>query len=271
MSTLEVAGVSQGFPRGGQGASRSWTLVSRRRASRSWTQVLSGVSFDVDRGEVVAIVGGRLSGKTTLLSFVTGQKVPEAGSVSLGGVELTGLSGRRRAKLRQDGLIWVDRAGMSQQLQVAKLVGWPLVTRRRGCRETERRATEMLERVGAVHCARQQWDDLSRREQVLVGLAQGFALQQPRMVVIDDLLDQLGEPWTRRASDLLRSLIDEAGRSCGVVISVSDRDSALYADRVWSLEDGRLIPTAGHRTGQAEVVPLRPANKRGGSRIAGRG
>jgi ABC-type cobalamin/Fe3+-siderophores transport system ATPase subunit len=127
----------------------------------------------------------------------------------------------------------------------------------------------MLGRVGAAHCARQRWDDLSRWEQVLVGLAQGFALRRPLVVVIDDLLDALGEPWTRQASDLLRSLVEDADRSCGVVMSVSDRDSALYADRVWALENGSLIPTAGHRNEHAEVVPLRPGQERRGSRRVG--
>lgn len=257
MPGLEAVGVSQGFSRG------------RRGATKRWVQVLSGASFDVQRGEVVAIVGSRLSGKTTLLSCVAGQKTPEAGSVVLGRVELSRLSERKRAKLRQDGLVWVNRAGMSQKLQVTKIVGWPLVTRRCGCRETERRAAEMLERVGAAHCARQRWDDLSRWEQVLVGLAQGFALRQPLMVVFDDLLDALGEPWTRQASELLRSLVEDAVRSCGVVMSVSDKDSSLYADRVWVLENGSLIPTAGHRDRHAEVVPLRPGQESGGSRRVG--
>jgi putative ABC transport system ATP-binding protein len=234
-------------------------------------QVLNDASFDVERGEVVAIAGGRLSGKTTLLYFAAAHRVPERGSIVLGGVDLSGLSKRRLAKLRRkDGLVWVDRTGMSQKLHVIKMVGWPLVARNRGRREAERRAAGMLERVGAAHCARQRWDDLPRWEQVLVGLAQGFALERPKMVVIDDLLDVLGEPWTRKASDLLRALIEETDRSCGVVTSVSDRDSSLYANRVWALEKGTLIPTAGHRRASAEVVALRRGNGSGGTRRAGR-
>jgi putative ABC transport system ATP-binding protein len=258
MPVLAAAGVCQGFSRG------------KRRAAGRWVKVLDDASFDVERGEVVAIVGSRLSGKTTLLSFAAGQKVPEEGSIVLGGVELNGCSKRKRAKLRQDGLIWVNRAGMSQKLHVTKMVGWPLVARHCGRREAERRAADMLERVDAAHCARQRWDDLSRWEQVLVGLAQGFALQHPRIVVIDDLLDALGEPWTRQASDLLRELIEETGHSCGVVTSVSDKDSSLYADRVWALQKGTLIPTAGHRARHAEVVALRPSHESGGTRRVGR-
>jgi predicted ABC-type transport system involved in lysophospholipase L1 biosynthesis ATPase subunit len=253
VSLLVVSGVSQGVLRG--------------RAGR-WQQVLSDVSFEVDRGEIVGIVGGALSGKTTLLSIAAGLGVPEVGSVRLGDMELTSLRKSKRAKLRGRELVWLNRAGMSQKLEVTKIVGWPLMARYRGRRETERRAAEMLERVGAADCAGRRWDDLSRWEQVLVGLAQGF-VGDPTVVVVDDLLDALGTPWTEQASDLLRSLIDDTGRGCGVVMSASDRDSVVLADRVWSLEQGgRLVPTAGHYN-RGTVIPLPKRNGTSESRGVG--
>ncbi len=253
MSELVVEGVCQGFSRGRSGR---------------WVQVLDGVSFDVQPGEIVGIVGGRLSGKTTLLRIVGGLAVPEAGSVRLGDLELTKLPGRKRAALRGSRLLWLNRAGMSQKLEVAKIVGWPLVERR-GRRETERRATQMLERVGAAHCAHQRWDDLSRFEQVLVGLAQGF-IGDPEIVVIDDLLDALGSPWTEQASDLLRTLIQQAHNNPAVLTSANDRDSVMLTDRVWSIEqNGKLTPTTGHHTQNADILPFRPPDQSEGSRRAG--
>lgn len=243
MSLLVVSGVSYG--------------VSRGRAGR-WEQVLSDVSFDVDRGEIVGIVGAAKSGKSVLLRIAAGLTIPEAGSVRLGDLELTRLRERKREKLRGKELVWLHRAGMSQKLEVTKIVGWPLVAKKRGRRETERRAAAMLERVGASACAGHRWNDLSRWEQALVGLAQAF-VGDPTVVVIDDLLDALGTPWTERAADLLRSLIDDTGRRCGVVMSASDRDSVVLADRVWTLEQGgKLIPTAGHHNrGTVHQLPKR--------------
>jgi predicted ABC-type transport system involved in lysophospholipase L1 biosynthesis ATPase subunit len=235
--SLVVAGVSLGAERGRDG----------------WFQVFRDVSFEVDRGEVVGIVGGRQSGKTALLKIAAGQIRPEGGSVRLGEVELTKLRRGKLEALRGRELVWVQRAGMAQQLQARKIVGWPLAGHR-GKRSVEQRAAEMLDRVGAGDCAGKCWEELTPWEQVLVGLAQGF-VGEPKVVVIDDLLDGLGSDQTRRASDLLRSLIDDTGRSCGVVMSASDRDSVMLADRVWTLEDGKLIPTSGHHK-RAAVLPL---------------
>jgi predicted ABC-type transport system involved in lysophospholipase L1 biosynthesis ATPase subunit len=240
-SVLALSGVSQGFSRG---------------RSKRWVQALSDAALDVQRGEIVAVVGGRLAGKTVLLRVAAGLTTPEAGSVRLGELELTGLSERERGKLRGREVLWLNAVGMSKKLRVWTIVGWSLGDCT-GRGERERRVAEALGRVGGMDCAELRWGDLSRWEQVLVGYAQAFA-GRPRIVVIDDLLDGLGEPRTREAYDLLRSLIVDAGRSWGVLLSATDRDSALYADRVWVLEGGRLIPTAGHSDSTGDVVAFRP-------------
>jgi putative ABC transport system ATP-binding protein len=251
VSVLVVAGVCQGSS-GGDG----------------WVPLLSDVSFDVERSEVVAIVGGRLSGKTTLLKIAAGITTPETGSVQLCQREISRLSERERVRLRGRELVWLNRAGMEQRLEVSKIVGWPLAVHR-GRKETERRAGQMLERVGALDCAHQRWADLSPWQQLLVGFAQAFA-GNPAIVVIDDLLDALGARATKTASDLLRSLIAEAEPRCGVLMSACDRDSALFADRVWSLErGGKLSPTSGHHNTQADILPLRRRDEGGGSRRVG--
>lgn len=72
MGGLMVVGVSQGFSRG---------------RGKRWVRVLNDVSFEVQLGEVVGIVGGRLSGKTTLLRIAAWLRVPEESSVRLGNIE----------------------------------------------------------------------------------------------------------------------------------------------------------------------------------------
>jgi predicted ABC-type transport system involved in lysophospholipase L1 biosynthesis ATPase subunit len=233
-----------------------------RSRGASWVPLLSDVSFDVERGELVAIVGGRRAGKTTLLEIAAGVATSERGSVRLGKHELTRMPERKRVRLRGREVVWLGRVGMSQQLQVVRIVGWPL-SLTCGRREAQRRAGGMLERVGALDLASKRWAELSPWEQVLVGLARGF-VASPEVVVVDDLLDGLGSDRTTQASRLARSLIAESASRPGLLMSASDRDSAVFADRVWSLGEGKLTPTSGHKRSQADVLPLRRRQQESG-------
>ncbi len=219
-----------------------------------WGPVFVDVSLEVTRGEIVAVVGGRLEGKTTLLKIAAGVEHPDSGTVSLEGRALADLEDRPR-KVR-----WVDRDGPGfEEAEVAEFVGWPLAPGGRGRRQAERAAEGMLERVGARECFGLRWGELSDWQRVLAGLARAF-IGSPKLVVIDDLLDALREPATEGASDLLRSLVEESRPRCGVLMSVSDTESAMYADRVVSItgkhslrvlsgrlsDDGEIIPLPGH-------------------------
>ncbi len=219
-----------------------------------WTGVLEDVSFEVGRGEVVAIVGGRLSGKTTLLRIAAGMERPDRGEVSLGSQELAGLRERAWARLLGHEIVWVDRDGPKIPVEVSRFVGWPLALHGRGARYSEQLAARALARVGAQDCVGRRWAELSNWQRALVGLARGFA-GSPRVVIIDDLLDALGSSRdTEAASDLLRSLIEESEPRCGVLMSASEEDSAIFADQEYALtRKGRLKLLSGRPSGGADV------------------
>lgn len=230
---LLIEGVQKGYSRGGE-----------------WVPVFSDVSLEVVSGEIVAVIGRRFGGKTTLLKIAAGMERPDNGTVSLGERALTELTDRPRE------VRWIDRDGPGLEVEVSEFVGWPLAPRGRGRRQAEQAAAGMLERVGARECLGRRWGELSNWQRVLVGFARAFA-GSPRLVVVDDLLDALGEPATERASDLLRSLVEESKPRCGVLMSVSDMESAIFADRVLSItgkQSLRLL--SGRLTDEGEVVPL---------------
>jgi putative ABC transport system ATP-binding protein len=236
---LSVKGAWKGYWRGGQ-----------------WTAVLDDVSLELEPGEIVAITGSRFEGKTMLLKIAAGMELPDKGSVWLGNRELTGLRDRQRSRMLGHQILWIDRDGPGLKVEVSKYVGWPIALHGGGRRQAERDAAQILERVGAKECLGRCWGELSNWQCVLVGLARAFA-GNPRLAVIDDLLDALGGPATEEASDLLRSLVEESEPRCGVLMSVSDVESAMFADRVWSITAKRsLKPMSGQPT-EGDVVPLR--------------
>jgi len=249
---LSIEGVWKGFSRGGR-----------------WAEVLADVSFAVGRGEVVAVVGERLGGKTTLLRIAAGMECPDRGSVSLGSQRLSELRDRSRTRLLGHEILWIDRDGPGLDVEVSKFVGWPLALHGRGRSHTERMAAHALERVGARECTGRRWGELSNWQRVLVGLARASA-GSPQVVVIDDLLDALGSRATEEVSDLLRSLVEESEPRCGVLMSVSDIESAIFADQVWSLSrKGALKQLAGQLGDDADVIPFPKHAEGQGSRGVG--
>jgi predicted ABC-type transport system involved in lysophospholipase L1 biosynthesis ATPase subunit len=247
--TLSVDGVWKGYRRGSE-----------------WADVLANVSLDVEPGEIVAITGSKFAGKTTLLKIAAGMERPNKGTVSLGSRQLAeDLNGLLGHAIR-----WVDAEGPKLKLDVVKFVGLPLALHGSGRREAERTAAQALERVGAIPCLGRRWGELSNWQRVLVGLARGFA-GSPQVVIIDDLLDVRGSRATEEAADLLRSLVEASEPRCGVLMSTSDLESAMFADRVWSITGKRSLKLMAGRRTDGKVIPFPEGDRAsvGGSRGVG--
>jgi predicted ABC-type transport system involved in lysophospholipase L1 biosynthesis ATPase subunit len=234
----------------------------QRGRGRGRLRVLVDVSLDVGRGEIVAVVGSRAEGKTTLLEVAAGLCAPDDGEVWLGDAELTGLSAEGRAEFLGRDIRWVQREGTGVRFDVLDYVGLPLaVGRRRGYSEARVLALGALERVGLAGCAGLSWEDLSNWERVLVSFARGI-VGAPRLLLIDDVMDGLGMRRTREAGELLCSLVGELG--CGVLMSASDLETVSIADRVLCFEHGALKLMSGEAPHDAEVIDFPNGARLGG-------
>jgi putative ABC transport system ATP-binding protein len=243
---LSLVGVSRGAARGGGRVEG----------------LLVDVSLDVGAGELVAVVGSRSQGKTTLLQLAAGLAVPEGGVVSFGGRDLAGFSEGELARLLREEVGLAGQSGPRLDLRMDHYVAAPLLVnrRRKQRREAFGRAMAALERVEMGSRARQRWGDLSRWDRALVEIAQGV-VGEPRLLLVDDVTDGLGMRETAQVTRLLRSLAEDSGM--GVLMAVSDGEAALSAHRVLSLSRGRLKAISGREPRSANVVDLPAA--RGGS------
>jgi ABC-type nitrate/sulfonate/bicarbonate transport system ATPase subunit len=252
---LSLRGVYKGYSRG-----------ERRIA------VLAGLSVGVGVGEIVAVVSSRGEGKSTLLRVAAGMERPDSGEVWFGERDLAGCSDLERSRLLASEIAWTDREGPGLWLNVCDFVGlslafrrergWRRLGRRRGRRRREARAlaVQALDRVGAAGAAGKRWEELSDWERVLVGLARGI-VSAPRLMVVDGLLDRLSMRATQEAGDLLRSLVAESACGCGVLLSASDVEAALVADRVLVFERGRLKVMSDQSRGPAEIIDFPSASR----------
>lgn len=252
MRGLRVAGVSKGYPRGSE-----------------WIEVLDEVSFEAAPGEIVAVIGTRTMGKTALLQIVAGMERADRGAVYLDDLRLTDMRESARTQLLGRRIIWLDGYGPALDVEVSRYVGWSLAIHGLKGRAVKRRSAQMLERVGARECMGRRWGELSNVERMVAGLAHAFA-GSPELVIIDDLLDGLSGRVTEEVSDLLRSLVEESGCPTAVLMSASDMESAMFADRVWSLaRKGTLKLMAGRHTQEGAVIPFLRKDEREGSHNVG--
>jgi putative ABC transport system ATP-binding protein len=200
---------------------------------------LRGVSFDVPRGELVALKGRSGSGKTTLLNIVGGLDTPDAGRVEVDGRDLAELDEDGLLALRRDRVGFVFQSfGLVPILTAAENVGVPMRLRRAAPREREERVELLLALVGLSDHAAQRPGELSGGQQQRVAIARALA-NDPALLIADEPTGQLDAETGHSVMELLRAVV----RSERVTALVATHDATLLdlADRVLELRDGEIV------------------------------
>ena len=171
--------------------------------------IVADVSFAVERGESLAIVGPSGSGKSTLLAMLAGLALPTRGTVLLNGVDLTSLDEDGRARLRAGHVGFVFQSfHLVPSLTAIENVMLPLELA--GTAGAAERAREALERVGLVPRARHYPRQLSGGEQQRVAIARAL-IAHPDVLFADEPTGNLDSVTGARIADLLFDLNQELG------------------------------------------------------------
>ncbi|MCC2307077.1 ABC transporter ATP-binding protein [Cellulomonas chengniuliangii] len=197
------------------------------------------VSFTVQPGELVALVGKSGSGKTTLLNLIGGLDRPDAGQVAVDGRDVTSLDERGLVELRRDVISFVFQTfGLVPVLSAAENVGVPLRLRKLPPEVREERVALLLELVGLRDHALQRPGELSGGQQQRVGIARALA-NSPRLLIADEPTGQLDTETGLAIMALLRAVVQAEGMTA--IISTHDPLMIQLADRVIRLADGQLV------------------------------
>lgn len=220
-------------------------VVCRDRKS---TRVLNQISLSVRRGEKIAILGSSGAGKTTLFRTINGFLPIVSGSISVDGVEVSGLRGRRLRKLRsQIGMIsqrhdLVDRLSVHQNVMAGALGRWTTVRALRFLLRPKpaelEEAKRALSRVALERKLRSRTSDLSGGEHQRVAIARAL-VQQPLVLLADEPVASLDPILSGQILSLLCSLANENGFT--LLCSLHQTDLAYeYFDRVIRIEAGEI-------------------------------
>ncbi|MFG1603143.1 ABC transporter ATP-binding protein [Actinoplanes sp. NPDC049265] len=219
-------------------------MLSVRSVHRSFGEgpsavhALRDVSFDVEAGTMVALVGRSGSGKTTLLNVVGGLDRPDSGTVVADGIEVTALDDDGLSRLRRDTASYVFQTfGLIPVLSAAENVGVPLRLARVPAEERERRTGMLLDLVGLAGHAEHRPDEMSGGQQQRVAIARALAAS-PKLLIADEPTGQLDAETGLAVMALLRGVVESEGVT--VLLSTHDPVMMALADRVLRMHDGRV-------------------------------
>ena len=201
---------------------------------------LDDVSVDVATGSLTALLGPSGSGKSTLLRVIAGLENPDAGTVTLDGVEVT----NRPPQERGVGFVFQHYAAF-KHMTVWDNVAFGLTIRRRPRSEIKQRVTELLELVQLTGLAKRYPAQLSGGQRQRMGLARALAVD-PKVLLLDEPFGALDARVRKELRTWLRRLHDETHTT--TVIVTHDQEEAMdVADRVVVMNAGRIEQAAPPR------------------------
>jgi putative ABC transport system ATP-binding protein len=199
---------------------------------------IEGLSLEVSRGELVLLMGPSGCGKTSLLSVLAGILRPARGGVTVDGVEVTELSGKRLTEYRRRGVGVVFQAfNLIPSLTATENVQLPLRSAGMSARAARERADELLCEVGLAERRSHKPGALSGGQQQRVAIARALALDPP-LLLADEPTAHLDRGQVGRVAQILREIAD-SGRV--VVVATHDDRILPVADRAVML-DGASAP-----------------------------
>ena len=199
---------------------------------------VGGISFEIEQGEFVAVMGESGSGKSTLLSMMGALNTPTSGSLTVDGIDIYSLTGDQRADFRREFLGFVFQSfNLIPYLTLAENVMLPLVIVRTSRKKKRAMAFEALRRVGLSGKEDRLPGQISGGEQERVAVARAI-VNEPPILLADEPTGNLDSKTSAGIINLLKKLNAE-GMTI-IMVTHSDQ-SARSVRRILKIADGRLV------------------------------
>ena len=231
------------------------TVIDARGLTRRYgdgdtaVDALSGVSLEIPRGRMTAVMGPSGSGKSTLMHILAGLDRPTAGSVLIDGTDITRLNDKQLTRLRRQHIGFVFQFfNLLPTLSAEENITLPLSIA--GKKPDKAWLDELLERTGLKDRRSHRPSELSGGQQQRVALARTL-LSRPTVLFADEPTGNLDSTTSGEILSLLRDAVDTYGQT--IVMVTHDPRAATIADRILFLADGLIVRELG-RSSQQDVL-----------------
>ncbi len=202
-------------------------------------EVLHGVSMNVERGEIVSIVGASGAGKTTLLQIIGTLMEADEGDVTIDGISPLKLGDNALAEFRNRHIGFVFQFHhLLAEFSARENVMMPMLIAGKSHKEASERALELLSLVGMSHRREHKPSALSGGEQQRVAIARALA-NNPSVVLADEPTGNLDTATREEIQQLFFDLRDRTGQT--FIIVTHDETLAEQSDRKIVMSDGRIL------------------------------
>jgi iron(III) transport system ATP-binding protein len=230
------------------------------------------VTLEVAAGELLALIGASGSGKTTTLRIAAGYEIPDSGTVTLDGRDITGIPPQKRGF----GMVFQHYA-LFPHMSVEGNVAFGLEARGVAKAKRLERARGALESVGLGSAGRRGIQSLSGGEQQRVALARALVIE-PQVLLLDEPLSNLDPTLRQTTRDELRAMLHRVGVSA-LFVTHDQEDAFAIADRIAVIRKGKLLQVGTPEDlyakpqslgvasfiGRSTILPVEPASEAGDS------
>ena len=201
--------------------------------------VLKGVDLEIQKGEIVSIIGKSGAGKTTLLQIIGTLDKANSGKVEINGVDVSGLSEKELAEFRNKHIGFIFQFHqLLPEFNALENVMMPAMIGRMDWKEAEKRATQLLTDLGLGERLTHKPNELSGGEKQRVAAARAL-MMKPDVILADEPSGSLDEENKRELHKLLKQMQDQYNQT--IVIVTHDKELAEISDRMIEMRDGLVF------------------------------